>query len=173
MKRLNKEEELIVATNLWHLDESLWKEYFEDWEGDEVPPFDAVGRAMLYLEADLEAILMKNSEDAVRRSMERHAHGMRLLEETMECVEFDKAVAAASVRKDFEGALKGVKKGRDLSEKIQWRLSDEDLMVLAGLHKDGRMRKKIEDLLTDCNFHAECSLFLMGRYDEFLPGREK
>ena len=72
------------------------------------------------------------------------------------------------IREDWESALEQVKKGSDLSSKIGYGFSNEDITELAKLHKNNICRDKIEDLLTDCNFHSECSKFVNGEYDEFL-----
>lgn len=53
-----------------------------------------------------------------------------------------------------------------LAALIRWGLSDDDLRELARLHReDPDLRGKIEDLLTDCNFHAECAHFHAGNYE--------
>lgn len=72
------------------------------------------------------------------------------------------------VRADWASALKRVRKGSDLSSVIQYSFYDEDIAELAKLHKAGRFRTKIEELLDDCNFHHEASKFYRRQYDEFL-----
>jgi hypothetical protein len=83
-------------------------------------------------------------------------------------IRIDEALEAAQIRFDWEHALKSVRHGEDLSKKIGYAFSEEDIRNLAKLHKENKCRKKIEDLLTDCNFHKECSDFSAGRYDEYL-----
>lgn len=54
-----------------------------------------------------------------------------------------------------------------LAALIRWGLSDDDLRVLCRLHQElPELRSKIEDLLTDCNFHAECADWHDGIYEE-------
>ena len=69
---------------------------------------------------------------------------------------------------DFNKALSRVKEGSDLSRKCGWGFSMLEIKELAILHKTGKHREKIEDLLTDCNFHRECSDFMHGRYDQYI-----
>ena len=59
-------------------------------------------------------------------------------------VDFNDCINDAIVRSDWYEALKNVKKGTDLSSKISYVLSDEDLSELAKLHKKNKFRKKIQ-----------------------------
>lgn len=44
-----------------------------------------------------------------------------------------------------------------------------DLADLALLHKTNKnLREKIEYILTDCNFHSECSDFSSGLYQTYI-----
>lgn len=58
----------------------------------------------------------------------------------------------------------------EISYEIEWGFTNDDIEELAKLHRDGYERKKIEDLLTDCNFHEECRNFKNGNYDEYIDG---
>ncbi len=80
----------------------------------------------------------------------------------------DKCIDDATIRKDFAAALKSVKHGDDLSGRLDWSFSPRDISELAKLHKAGKFRKKIEDLLTDCNFHSEYSMMTAKQYDELI-----
>ena len=52
---------------------------------------------------------------------------------------------------------------------IDFALSQDDLADLALLHKTNKnLREKIEYILTDCNFHSECSDFSSGLYKVYL-----
>ena len=55
---------------------------------------------------------------------------------------------------------------REIAAYIQWGFTVDDKRMLAKLHKEGFQRKKIEDLLEDCNFHTMRSCFHAGRYRE-------
>ena len=82
--------------------------------------------------------------------------------------EEDDDITEDEIREDWETALEQVNCGSDLSSKIGYAFSNEDITELAKLHKNNICREKIEDLLTDCNFHYECSKFANGEYEEFL-----
>lgn len=72
------------------------------------------------------------------------------------------------IRNDFATALKKCKRGTDLSHLLGYGFSKRDISNLAKLHKSNKYRKKIEDLLEDCNFHYECNEFMQGNYAEFI-----
>ena len=80
----------------------------------------------------------------------------------------DEQEREALIRRDFQEAFRHVKYGGDLGSDIRYALSDRDLRHLAELHKANHCRKKIEDLLTACNYHYECGRFMNREYDEFL-----
>lgn len=65
---------------------------------------------------------------------------------------------------DWNAALCGVESGTELSEDIGWGFTGQDLLVLTCLHEAGLHREKIEDLLEDCNFHAENGFLREGNY---------
>ena len=56
----------------------------------------------------------------------------------------------------------------EIAAYIQWGFTVDDKRMLAKLHKEGFQRKKIEDLLEDCNFHTMRRCFHAGRYREGL-----
>lgn len=85
-------------------------------------------------------------------------------------VRVDKAKRGAEIRSDFASALRGVRKGTDLSYDLGFGFSSADIANLARLHKSNKFRKKIEDLLEDCNFHRECGDFSEGNYEKYLGG---
>ena len=72
------------------------------------------------------------------------------------------------VRSNWDKALASVKRGEDLSQIIDWGFYDEDIEELARLHKAGKHKEKILDLLTDCNFHTEAADFEDGNYTPYL-----
>lgn len=67
-------------------------------------------------------------------------------------------------------AIQNIIKGDDLGEKYQVELIHDYRVLIHGrnLHKANKCRKKIEDLLTDCNFHYESAKFHNKDYAEFL-----
>lgn len=77
------------------------------------------------------------------------------------------------IRADWKTALQNIKHGSDLNSDIGYCLSKEDISNLAEIHRDNRgLRKKIEDLLTSCNFHYESGEFNLKHYDEFIIRKE-
>jgi len=87
------------------------------------------------------------------------------------CEDFDtddlnECIRDARIRLDFAEAFRHVKDGSDLSGDLGYGFSKSDLRVLMNLHKAGKFRKKIEDVLTDCNFHYESGLLSDKKYEE-------
>lgn len=82
-------------------------------------------------------------------------------------IDFAKCVKEAEIRLDFASALRSVKRGTELSYPLGWGFDRDDLMALMVLHKSNKFRRKIEDLLEDCNFHTECGLLSEKQYEEF------
>ena len=70
----------------------------------------------------------------------------------------------AMIRRDWETALRD-HSDDELVSMVSYQIRQDDLKKLAALHKKRKFRKKIEDLLTACNFHGESGDFAEGRYD--------
>lgn len=68
------------------------------------------------------------------------------------------------VRENWEEALAGPSGYGDIASSIGWGFTREDLETLKELHKAGKFREKIEDLLDDCNFHTESGNWHDGNY---------
>lgn len=83
-------------------------------------------------------------------------------------IDLKKAQNCANIRANWNNALKKYKITTDISSIIGYALSDKDLKELATLHKKGKYREKIEDLLEDINYHSECGDFMEGRYDRYI-----
>lgn len=124
-------------------------------------------RLSFYLEADIESSIIENGEEAEKYIMEL-INGNPCEKEIRELINMDKIMRSVEVRRDFGKALKSVKNGSKLSPIIGYGLSDRDIKELAKLHKANKFRKKIEDLLEDCNFHAEFADFIDHKYDRYL-----
>ena len=86
--------------------------------------------------------------------------------------ETERIKRAKEIRNDFASALRSVKNGRELSGALGYGFSNEDIANLAKLHKANKFRRKIEDLLEDCNFHTESNDFATGDYDKYLNPEE-
>ena len=84
------------------------------------------------------------------------AVGAALIERYMDGVEEE-------IRADWEKALDTMNYGA-ISGAIDWGFYPEDLWKLMQLHQADKHREKIEDLLTDCNFHSFCDCLSDGDY---------
>ena len=98
----------------------------------------------------------------------QYKYGSEVFDKYLDSDIFESAQEEATIRHDFAAALRNCKKGTDLSFKLHFAFSDNDITELAKLHKSNKFRKKIENLLEDCNFHYECGKFAKNEYDEFL-----
>ena len=72
-----------------------------------------------------------------------------------------------AIRANWDLALSSVEYGYELSDKIGWGFSSQDLVILSYLHRIGKNRRKIEELLTDCNYHNYSSYLTKGAYEEY------
>lgn len=68
------------------------------------------------------------------------------------------------IRQNWEKMLESPVGYEYIARKIGWGFTYEDLRELMELHNAGKYREKIEDLLTDCNFHTECADWSEGNY---------
>lgn len=78
----------------------------------------------------------------------------------------------AVLRKYLPEALKEVRSGVELSSGLNYGFFPEDIITLAELHKEHKQRRKIEELLEDCNYHTENRLLKEEKYDELLDSPE-
>ena len=68
----------------------------------------------------------------------------------------------------WDEALTRVRYGSELTSELGYGLSEQDLSDLAKLYMRGWHRTTIEELLTDCNFHTECSDFCKGDCEKYI-----
>lgn len=135
-----------------------------------VPDSYEDGPRMFILQADFEGVLVKADDFAGTYATLYKMVIENASDENRDYIvkTLDSALQAAEVRNDWPAALKSVKEGRLLSSKISWSFSNSDLNTLIELHRKNKFRKKIEDLLDDCNFHTLCSLLGMKAYEDAL-----
>lgn len=80
--------------------------------------------------------------------------------------------AEKEVRNDWQTALEKADRGEQLSYIIGWGFYPEDLIELAGIHQENEhLRERIENLLTDCNFHPECEALIEGDYARLIDAQ--
>lgn len=70
------------------------------------------------------------------------------------------------IRAHWEDALNSQMTARTIAGLVGWAFSDADIKELARLHREGVHRRKIQGLLTECNFHYECGKMIRGEYDK-------
>lgn len=145
------------------LDVKLWERYYPEQKGQ---PNPELYQAVDWLRADIEHIMLDfpDSREDILNLIRINKYGKEILKE----IALNKIDRNVEIRSDFAFALKSVKSGSDLSSDLRWNLSNKDICKLAELHKKNRYRKKIESLLTNCNFHYACGKFINGEYDEFI-----
>lgn len=153
-----------IRQEMKDLDTKLWQKYYPDDKNTNEP---TLFQADIWLSADITQILydFPDSKEDVLSVIHKSEYGDEILKKYLD---MDAILNEVSIRKDFASALRSVRKGYDLSPNIHYSFSKQDIAELAKLHKANRFEKKIEDLLTDCNFHYECGKFINGEYDEFL-----
>lgn len=142
----------------------LWKKYWnnDDFENsnERLNSYTEKYQLEIWLESDIKAALkecnLKNL-DEIRD----------IVNECNAKIDWQKCIQDVKIRLDFAEALRNVKQGTDLSAKLGYGFGSDDLMALMKLHKANKFRKKIEDLLTDCNFHSESGMLSEKKYDEY------
>lgn len=128
----------------------------------------AKGNPIIHMAADVESVLVK-AEDAEATGARIYSTAVKaganteILSEIEKMI--DKGKKSAAIRRDWPAAFRKVKNGRDLSRKVGWAFYEDDLRKFIKLHKANKFRKKIEDLLTDCNYHTFCGYLSVGEYD--------
>lgn len=80
-------------------------------------------------------------------------------------IDMKKLIEHAKISMDLDAALSSVKRGNELSSALGYGLSTRELEQLVDLHEAGKHRKKIEDLLTNLNFHYENTFLKDKAYD--------
>ena len=157
-------------------DRDLWSKYMDDKYIFSIEDQKRIDEQLqripdMILESDLEAVFCRAeyreaTEEISEYFRKEYIEKERDPEHKKQFQEIhDKALDAAMIRSDFATALRSVRKGTDLSSRLGFGFSSEDLKNLMELHKSGEFRRKIEDLLTDCNFHEECGLMENREYE--------
>lgn len=163
-QKKKKEKTNQILEEIKNLDLEIWKKYHPDYNGENEPTLE---QAPLWLSADVESILTEfpDSEEDVLEMIQKSRYGEEILQKYIRIEEVKKAV---SVRRDFLTALKSVKEGSDLAGVLHFGLSKKDIRELAKIHKSGKCRTKIENLLINCNYSTESGDFHAKRYEEYL-----
>ncbi len=175
-KSIEKENERLAVIKdakiiVQRLDEVIWKHFYPNWQPDDETLTISDDNCFMYFEEDIKCIFRDNDIDRAKEYIfeQIHLQSSAPVESYIKKhLHMDKCIDDAMIRKDFAAALRSVKHGDDLSGRLDWSFSPKDISELAKLHKAGKFRKKIENLLTDCNFHSECSMITAKQYDELI-----
>ena len=162
--KIKGERKRKIQQEMKEVGEKLWRKYHPEYEGGDEPNLNM---AADYLKADICALLcdFPKSEPDIVATIKELPHGDVILK----CyIDMEQIRKKAAIRRDFDSALCSVEHGTELSRILDWSFREKDIAELARLHKAGKHRKKIEELLTDCNFHYECGKLIAGEYEEFL-----
>ena len=160
------ENTLALQHEMSRLDSIIGAKYLCD--GSPVPE-DQMHIVYMWLENDISSSLSESAD--IDKTFDEICEILKespLYSDINEVISLQTAYRRAKIRSDFATALRNVKNGSALSGVLGWSFSDKDLIALAKLHKSNKFRKKIEDLLTDCNFHYECSLMSSKDYSKWL-----
>ena len=160
-----------MIKELKRLDINLWKHYKPDDTTEYEIPDDY--RTLIYIKDDIETIMMNTPPEQWNHYITDILSESPIYTQLLNVLELNKIKEIVKIRKNWATALKNVKKGTELSSKIEWRFSDKDLIELATLHKKNKYRRKIEDLLEDCNFHHECGMLNEQKYEELFQELKK
>ena len=177
-KSIEKENERLTVIKdakiiVQRLDEPIWKHFYPDWQPDNKVPAITDDNCFMYFMEDIKCIFRDNDIDKAKEYIfeQIHLQSSAPVEAYIkEHLHVDKCIENAMIRKDFAAALRSVKHGDDLSGKLDWSLSPKDISELAKLHKAGKFRKKIENLLTDCNFRSEHRMMAAKQYNKLILG---
>lgn len=161
---LKKKKNEEILEEMKELDLRIWRTFHpEDISTDEPP----LVLAPIWLKSDICSILIdfENSKETILEMIHDSKYEKEILDKYLKWKDIEKNV---EVRKDFTTAFKNVKYGTDLSKILEYAFNKRDLKNLATLHKKNKCRRKIEELLSDCNYHHVIADFHDKNYDKYL-----
>lgn len=163
-RKIREEKRNEILQEIKDLDLKIWKKYHPDYKEDNEPELYQV---TMWLNTDIASIMVEfpESENDIISIIKNAKYGDEIIKDYLK---LDSIRDEVMIRTDFLSALRFVKDVSDLASRIGYSLSHKDLTELAKLHKANKCRRKIENLLTSCNFHYECEKFVNKEYDEFL-----
>lgn len=170
-----KEKAILDKAELIKEKYSLYsKVYFNDSD-DEIElllkgmEIDDESRFIYHLQNEFDVIL-KNKTPKERLETIEEIKNLFKEAFTLTDENFQPAMTRLHITDNWEKAMRGMqveKLGKDLN----YSFTDDELKELAQLHKTTNKRivkKRIEELLTYCNFHSESGLLHNGNYEQFL-----
>lgn len=155
--------------------EELYKAFLMDYYNERFNPVNYPafngGIALTFLKADIEGMLIK-ADNVLEKAREFKEYICSKVSQwqpdEIDTLIMIDILGRVEIRRDWAKALRGVRRGSELSHKIKYCFYESDIPKLAQLHKANKFRKKIESLLTDCNYHQESGDFSRGKYDKYL-----
>ena len=170
-----KEKAILEKAELIRAKYSLYsKVYFNDSD-DEIESFlnamevDDEARFIYHLQNEFDVIL-KNKTSKERLETIEEIKNLFKEAFTLTDENFQPAMTRLHITDNWEKALRGMQVEK-MAKDLNYSFSQDELKELALLHKATTKRivkKRIEDLLTYCNFHYESSVLHDGDYERFL-----
>ena len=150
-------------------DKSVWYHFYPEWKGEE-PVFDK-DSCITHIRADLVHILSDSDDyEAAKAFIEDELDCLEKnnLNNIRSYIEYDSIIDEVAIRRDFGTYLKSMKDVSKLASLLRFSFGKKDILHLAELHKKNKYRKKIEDLLSCCNYHHEAGALSSKKYEEVL-----
>jgi len=159
-----------IQREMKNLDIAIWSAFHpEDFykNGDGLTPTNAY----LWLQSDIKEILADETRSGNFNEKVARITGILMKSPYYEdiCphfVDIEQLIKHAKISMSLDKALDSVKRGSELSSALGYGLSARELGQLIDLHERGKHRKKIEDLLTNMNFHYERVSLKNKEYDK-------
>ena len=132
-------------------------------------PCTSPEKAVDWLYADIVSILT-NSQDPSKAEREI----LHIIEKTgyaryiMPLLPMHEIRNEMKLRHNLADALNQYKDPRELAAKLRYTLSDDDVLVLARLHRRHKHREEIEDLCNQCRRFKECTVLIHKDYSFFF-----
>ncbi len=155
-----------ILKELHKLDIALWKKYKPDDTKQYEIPTDY--RILDYLRCDIETIMSNTPAEQWNEYITKILSQSDMYIELLPYLKLNQIKSSVKIRKNWKNALQNIRKGNELSSQIQYKLSNDDIIELTKLHTNRRYKKKIEDLLTDCNMHHECGMLVNGQHEKLI-----
>ena len=150
------------------MDKALWEacgEKFGEGDATDLPKNPNDMKWAIVLEDDMELLSKRYGFEKVKGYLKDIAAKEGQEVDKLR-IYFNYVEEGARVRSDWPAALRSVEKGSNLSSPVRSSFYQSDMATLVQLHKEGKFRQKIEDLLDDCEEHKFTSLLKQGKYEE-------